>query len=127
MLDAEAVASEGHFDEALSMMDAIVGASDPSDTMSKIIKANILMQKVHITSCIIVSLFVSIPVITSQHFSSLLDITSTHCSLTVSLHFTLTNLYGVGILCGPVRHTRSCHADTETARGTYSTAIGLLI
>ena len=71
MLDAEAVASEGQFDEALSMMDVIVSASDPSDTMSKIIKANILMQKVptypihHITSDLISS-----PVINSYHITS---------------------------------------------------------
>ena len=53
MLDAESVASEGQFDEALLMMDKIIAGADPSDTMSTIIKANILMQKVklllHIT------------------------------------------------------------------------------
>jgi hypothetical protein len=43
MLDAE---SEGLFDEALAMMDKIIAGADPSDTMSTIIKANILMQKV---------------------------------------------------------------------------------
>ena len=46
MLDAESVASEGLFDEALAMMDKIIAGADPSDTMSTIIKANILMQKV---------------------------------------------------------------------------------
>jgi enamine deaminase RidA (YjgF/YER057c/UK114 family) len=46
MLDAESVASEGQFDEALAMMDKIIAGADPSDTMSTIIKANILMQKV---------------------------------------------------------------------------------
>ena len=46
MLDAESVASEGLFDDALEMMDKIIAGADPSDTMSTIIKANILMQKV---------------------------------------------------------------------------------
>lgn len=46
MLDAESAASEGLFDEALEMMDSVVSSADPSDSMSTIIKANILMQKV---------------------------------------------------------------------------------
>jgi hypothetical protein len=46
MLDAESTASEGLFDAALEMMDSVVSSSDPTDSLSTIIKANILMQKV---------------------------------------------------------------------------------
>jgi hypothetical protein len=46
MLDAESTASEGQFDAALEMMDSVVSSSDPTDSLSTIIKANILMQKV---------------------------------------------------------------------------------
>ena len=46
MLDAESAASEGQFDAALEMMDSVVSSADPTDSLSTIIKANILMQKV---------------------------------------------------------------------------------
>lgn len=46
MLDAESAASEGQFDSALEMMDSVVSSSDPTDSLSTIIKGNILMQKV---------------------------------------------------------------------------------
>ena len=47
MLEAEAASAEGMFDDALDKMEIIIKSSDPADTMPLIIKANILMQKVH--------------------------------------------------------------------------------
>ena len=46
MLEAEAAAAEGMFDDALAMMQNVIKSADPTDSMPIIIQANILMQKV---------------------------------------------------------------------------------
>ena len=47
MLEAEAAAAEGMFDDALTMMENVIKSADPTDSMPIIIQANILMQKVN--------------------------------------------------------------------------------